>query len=169
MLIELKEASLSDDRDIFEMIAEIGPGENGFVNNGFDMAYSEFSDFIRGRIALSRGDNLLPNYVPQTNYWLVIDSYPVGVGKLRHALNDQLRKSGGHIGYSIRPSERRKGYGTMMLAELLKRAADRGINEVMLTCEPNNVSSRKVIEANKGILTGIEDEKCNYWVSLELA
>jgi predicted acetyltransferase len=96
----------------------------------------------------------------------VIDSYPVGVGKLRHALNDQLRKSGGHIGYSIRPSERGKGYGTMMLAELLKKAADMGMNELMLTCEPNNVTSRKVIEANKGILNGIEDGKCNYWVSL---
>jgi predicted acetyltransferase len=53
-----------------------------------------------------------------------------------------------------------------MLAELLKKAADMGMNEVMLTCEPNNVTSRKVIEANKGILTGIEDGKCNYWVSL---
>jgi len=166
MLIELKEASLSDGRDIFEMIMEIGPGENGFVNNGFDLAYSEFPDFIRDRIALSRGDNLLPNYVPQTNYWLLIDSYPVGVGKLRHSLNDQLRKSGGHIGYSIRPSERGKGFGKIFLAELLKKAADLEIDKVMLTCEPNNVSSRKVIEANRGILSGIEDGKCNYWISL---
>ncbi|MEK4294816.1 GNAT family N-acetyltransferase [Paenibacillus sp. FSL R5-0914] len=166
MLIELKEASLSDGRDIFEMIMEIGPGENGFVNNGFDLAYSEFPDFIRDRIALSRGDNLLPNYVPQTNYWLLIDSYPVGVGKLRHSLNDQLRKSGGHIGYSIRPSERGKGFGKIFLAELLKKAADLGIDKVMLTCEPNNVASRKVIEANRGILSGIEDGKCNYWISL---
>ncbi|WP_339270439.1 GNAT family N-acetyltransferase [Paenibacillus sp. FSL R5-0470] len=166
MLIELKEASLSDGRDIFEMIMEIGPGENGFVNNGFDLAYSEFPDFIRDRIALSRGDNILPNYVPQTNYWLLIDSYPVGVGKLRHSLNDQLRKSGGHIGYSIRPSERGKGFGKIFLAELLKKAADLEIDKVMLTCEPNNVSSRKVIEANRGILSGIEDGKCNYWISL---
>lgn len=166
MLIELKEASLSDGRDIFEMIMEIGPGENGFVNNGFDLAYSEFPNFIRDRIALSRGDNLQPNYVPQTNYWLLIDSYPVGVGKLRHSLNDQLRKSGGHIGYSIRPSERGKGYGKVFLAELLKEAADLGIDKVMLTCEPNNVPSRKVIEANRGILSGIEDGKCNYWISL---
>ncbi|OMD43411.1 hypothetical protein BSK52_03055 [Paenibacillus odorifer] len=166
MLIELKEASLSDGRDIFEMIMEIGPGENGFVNNGFDLAYSEFPDFIRDRIALSKGDNLQPNYVPQTNYWLLIDSYPVGVGKLRHSLNDQLRKSGGHIGYSIRPSERGKGYGKIFLAELLKKAVDLGIDKVMLTCEPNNIASRKVIEANKGILYGIEDGKCNYWISL---
>lgn len=166
MFVELKEASISDERDIFEMIVEIGSGENGFVNNGFEMAYSEFPDFIRGRIALSRGDNLPSHYVPQTNYWLLIDSYPVGVGKLRHSLNDHLKKSGGHIGYSIRPSERGKGYGTIILSELLKRAADMGIEEVMLTCEPNNVSSRKVIEANKGVLNDIEDGKCNYWISL---
>jgi predicted acetyltransferase len=166
MLVELKEASVSDGRDIFELIVEIGPGENGFVNNGFDLAYSQFPDFIRDRIALSQGDNLPPQYVAQTNYWLLIDAYPVGVGKLRHSLNDQLRKSGGHIGYSIRPSERGKGYGTIFLAELLKKAADMGIDKVMLTCEPDNISSRKVIEANKGILHGIENEKCNYWITL---
>ncbi|ETT45086.1 MULTISPECIES: GNAT family N-acetyltransferase [Paenibacillus] len=166
MLVELKEASISDGRDIFEMIVEIGPGENGFVNNGFDLAFSQFPDFIRERIALSQGDNLPPQYVAQTNYWLLIDSYPVGVGKLRHSLNDQLRKSGGHIGYSIRPSERGKGYGTIFLAELLKKAADMGIDKVMLTCEPDNIFSRKVIEANKGILHGIENEKCNYWITL---
>lgn len=166
MLVELKEASMTDGRELFEMIAEIGPGENGFINNGYDMAYSEFPKFIRERIALSLGHNLPAHYVPQTNYWLWVDSYPVGIGKLRHALNDQLRKSGGHIGYSIRPSERGKGYGTLLLAELLKRAADMGLREVMLTCEQNNVTSRKVIEANKGRLNGIEDGKCNYWINL---
>ncbi len=103
MVIELRAASISDGQEIYEMIEEIGPGENGFVNNGFNMAYSEFPDFIKDRMALSRGDNLPPQYVPQTNYWLLIDSYPVGIGKLRHFLNDDLRKSGGHIGYSIRP------------------------------------------------------------------
>ena len=165
MVIELRAASISDGQEIYEMIEEIGPGENGFVNNGFNMAYSEFPNFIKDRMALSRGDNLPPQYVPQTNYWLLIDSYPVGIGKLRHFLNDDLRKSGGHIGYSIRPSERGKGYGTVILTELLKKAAEMGISEVMLTIDLNNEPSRKVIEANKGILSAIEDGKCTYWVN----
>lgn len=48
----------------------------------------------------------------------------------------------------------------------VKKAADMGIDKVMLTCEPDNISSRKVIEANKGKLHGIKDEKCNYWITL---
>lgn len=49
---------MTDGRELFEMIAEIGPGENGFVNNGYDMTYSEFPNFIRERIALSLSHNL---------------------------------------------------------------------------------------------------------------
>jgi predicted acetyltransferase len=166
MIVELRAASLLDGQDIFDMIVEIGPGENGFVNRGLDMDYSGFLDFIKERMALSRGEDLPLNYVPQTNYWLLIDGYPVGIGKLRHHLNDTLRKSGGHIGYSIRPSERGKGYGTLILSELLKKAVDMGLKEVLLTCNLNNAPSRGAIEANKGVLSGIEGGSCNYWITL---
>lgn len=71
MVIELKAVSLSDGQEIYDMIVEIGPGENGFVNNRFNVDYSEFSDFIKDRMALSRGDDLPQQYVPQTNYWLL--------------------------------------------------------------------------------------------------
>jgi predicted acetyltransferase len=165
-LIELKAASIDDGREIFEMLVEIGPGENGFVNSGFNIDFSQIPEFIRKNIAISQGENLLPHHVPQTVFWLYMDSYPVGFGKLRHYLNEDLRKSGGHIGYTIRPSERGKGYGTVMLAELLKSAEDLGIKDVMLTCVESNIASRRVIELNNGVLEENESGKCNYWIHL---
>jgi predicted acetyltransferase len=87
---------------------------------------------------------------------------PVGIGKLRRRLNAHLMAIGGHIGYAIRPSERGKGYGNLILAELLKRAWKIGIREVLITCRENNLRSRKVIEHNGGILAGISDGGCRY-------
>ncbi|MGO4695937.1 GNAT family N-acetyltransferase [Paenibacillus sp. 2TAB26] len=165
-MIELKAASVDDGRDIFDMLVEIGPGENGFVNSAYDIDYSQFPAFIRKNIAISQGIDLLPQHVPQTVFWLFVDSYPVGYGKLRHYLNDNLKISGGHIGYTIRPSKRGKGYGTVMLNELLKNAENMGIKDVMLSCVESNIASRRVIELNNGVLEANEGGKCNYWIHI---
>lgn len=93
--IELRELSQNDGNDILEMIREIGPGENGFMNDDHDMNETRFKDYLYQNINMSRGINLQPQWVPQTKYWLLVDGYPVGVGKLRHYLNDNLKKSVG--------------------------------------------------------------------------
>src|SRR5690242_12786970 len=122
MYIELRELSQNDGNDILEMIREIGPGENGFMNDGYEMNETGFKDYLYQNINMSRGIDIQPQWVPQTKYWLLIDGYPVGLGKLRHYLNNNLRKIGGHIGYCIRPTARGKGYGNTILYELLKKA-----------------------------------------------
>jgi predicted acetyltransferase len=166
MKIELKELSPTDGPDIYEMLQEIGPGENGFQNRAYGKSGIAFRNYLKKCVAYSQGLNLKPEHVPQTTYWLFIDGRPVGIGKLRHYLNDKLRKEGGHIGYSIRPSERGKGYGTLILRELLKVAQSKGINEVLLTCTPDNTLSRKVIEANGGVLAEMVQKKCRYRVDI---
>lgn len=167
MLLELKELSARDGIEIFEMIKEIGPGENGFVNSGYDMSYDEFSGYLEDNINYSKGINLREGYVPQTIYWLFMNSRPVGIVKLRHFLNDFLRNHGGHIGYCIRPSERGKGYGTIILKEVLKKAEEKGIKEALVVCDAVNALSRKVIEANGGCLEEIKDGECKYWIDLK--
>lgn len=147
------------------MLREIGPGENGFVNDG-DVELSEFPGFLQKYVDFSKGVNLEAHQVPMTMYWLYIDGKPVGYGKLRHCLNDALRKIGGHIGYAIRPTERGKGYAKVMLKMLLAEAGEKGIDEVLLTCMEENLASRKVIEANGGILSSIRDGECYYRVNL---
>lgn len=164
MHIELRKLSLEDDDEILEMINEIGPGENGFMNEEYDMDSVQFKGYLKERDDMSMGINLKPEYVPMSMYWLIVNKRPVGIGKIRHYLNDRLRESGGHIGYSIRPSERGKGYGKMILAELLSEAKNLGINEVFVTCDVDNIRSRHVIEGNNGVLQDIDNRKCKYWI-----
>jgi predicted acetyltransferase len=102
--------------------------------------------------------------VPCTTWWWVEGSTFLGRIALRHRLNERLRRHGGHIGYDVRPAARRRGHATAMLAAVLPRARELGIDSALLTCEVGNVASRRVIEANGGVL---EDELAGmlrYWV-----
>ena len=71
---------------------------------------------------------------------------------IRHRLNDYLLNFGGHIGYSVRKSERQKGYATEMLNLALKECVNLGIKKVLITCDKNNVASAKTIINNGGKL-----------------
>lgn len=168
MNIELKKLSLSDGKEIYEMLKEIGPGENGFINSGYEINYREFDDYLLKNDNYSKGIGLEPQYVPQTTYWLYADGVPVGVSKLRDHLTDALRKVGGHIGYCIRPSQRGKGYGNIILKKTLEEAKKKNITEVLITCHNGNIPSRRVIEANGGVLQDIIEGRCRYWIKLEM-
>lgn len=167
-MIELKELTLKDDRETFNMIKEIGPGENGFVNSGYDMSYDQYSEYLQRNFDNSRGINLKPEYVPQTIYWLYAHNRPVGFGKLRDYLNDSLKINGGHIGYTIRPSERGKGYGNLILRELLEKAKNKGIEKVLLTIDENNIPSCKMAKFNDFKLDSVVNGKCYYWRELQI-
>ena len=79
------------------------------------------------------------------------DNKIVGMIQFRHYFNDFLEKYGGHIGYSVRPTERRKGYATRMLAECLKICKSHGLEKVLVTCRQENEGSRRTILANGGV------------------
>ena len=92
-------------------------------------------------------------YVPQLDYFLVRDGATIlGRSGLRLWLTPNLEDIGGHIGYRIRPSERRKGYGRRLLALTLDEARKRGLRDVLLTCDSDNIGSRRIIERNGGNL-----------------
>jgi predicted acetyltransferase len=167
MQIELRELSTQDGKDILEMLREIGPGENGFMNPEYDMDEEVFKEYLFQSVNNSRGIGLEPSWVPQTKFWLVIDGRPVGYGKLRHYLNDNLRNNGGHIGYCIRPSERGKGYGNIILSQLLEKARQIGIPRALITCRDLNKASAKVIEYNGGRLECIRNAERFYWIVLD--
>jgi predicted acetyltransferase len=96
----------------------------------------------------------------------------LGAVNIRHYLNEILLKEGGHIGLGIRPSERRKGYATQMIALALIECKKLGINKVLITCDKSNIGSAKSILKNGGKL---ENEFVNsdgdieqrYWINLE--
>ena len=95
----------------------------------------------------------------------------LGAVNIRHYLSDSLLKEGGHIGDGIRPSERRRGYGTEIVRLALIECLKLGITRVLMTCDKDNVASAKTIIKNGGVL---ENEFVNsegnveqrYWITL---
>jgi predicted acetyltransferase len=83
---------------------------------------------------------------------------------IRHALTPALLELGGHIGYMVRPSARRKGYATQMLTQSLPIAAGLGIDPALVTCDNDNDASRKVIQAAGGEFDDERHGKLRYWV-----
>ncbi|MFC4427671.1 GNAT family N-acetyltransferase [Deinococcus navajonensis] len=99
--------------------------------------------------------NVLPEGFVHSEYrWLVDGQEYLGRVSIRYSLNRRLRESGGHIGYEIRPSARRRGYGTLILRLALERARELDLGPVLVTCDVDNFGSRGVIEANGGVLEG---------------
>lgn len=164
--IELRPLTLTDGIDIYEMLQKMGPGENGFSNSGYGIRPTQFRSYLKSYIQMSQGRRLPAHLAPQNVYWLYVQGWPVGIGKLRHALTDALREQGGHIGYAIRPEARGRGYGTVMLRLLLAEARRIGLREALLTCNEDNTASRRVIEKNGGRLAGIAAGNCKYWIDL---
>lgn len=103
-------------------------------------------------------------FVPSTTlWWTDADGY-VGRLAIRHRLTDSLRQYGGHIGYDVRASRRRRGHATAMLAAALPVAAGLGLDQVLVTCDDTNVGSRTVIERNGGEFEDQRGAKLRYWI-----
>jgi predicted acetyltransferase len=102
--------------------------------------------------------------VPCTTLWYVSGAEYLGRLAIRHSLNAFLLEEGGHIGYDVRPTARRKGYATAMLREALPIARSLGITQTLVTCDVDNVASRKVIEAAGGVFEDERRGKLRFWV-----
>ncbi len=125
-------------------------------SGGLDRYLKEFTykDWIKKVTADIDIANIEPDRVPALTYFYVreTDDKIIGMINIRLALNDFLRKEGGNIGYSIRPTERRKGYGSLMLKEALEFCKIIGLNKVIISCDKSNISSAGVIRKCNGKL-----------------
>ena len=92
--------------------------------------------------------------------------YPLDTGRLRHRLNDKLADTSGHIGYAIRNTERKKGYGTTLLSLLLSECKELGINQVQIGANSNNIASNKIILKHGGVLIRSANNKNFYHIDL---
>ena len=163
---ELREAYL-------DYVNEFIAAEEGYIHGSGVALKGDFSEFVRLLQDYAKGINLPAGWVPGSTYWLMSEGRILGVSNLRHALTEFLRREGGHIGYSVRPAERGKGYGTLMLKLVLEKAKELGLEKVLVTCDKDNPASARVIEKNGGKL---DDElvskesgkmKQRYWIELE--
>lgn len=100
------------------------------------------------------------------------DTRLIGMIQVRHYFNDYLEKYGGHIGYSIRPSERRKGYAKEMLKMTIPFCHSLGLKQILITCIDGNIGSEKTILANGGVYESTvyepnENERLKrFWITL---
>lgn len=159
MKLELRQLSENCGSDVYTMLQRIGPCENEFKNPAHGMTYEKYRDWMKQQDDWSKGINLPDTYVAQTIFVLFDDEIPVGIGKLRHELNEHSRLIGGNVGYAIDPQLRGKGYATVLLKLLLEKAKEIGIKEILLTVEKYNPSSRRVIEKNGGKLIKENDQR----------
>ena len=131
-----------------------------FLENGDSMdgtgpmrRYESASEWLAHVRSYESAETLPEGKVLATQYLLFreSDGKLLGMLQLRHYLNDYLRRIAGHIGYSVRPSERRKGYAGRMLAMALVEARALGLERVMISCFVENEASRRTILANGGV------------------
>lgn len=113
---------------------------------------ADFDSYLKILEDSAVGVGLKEWQVPHQTYWLIAGEEVVGVSNLRLKLTEKLRRDGGHIGYGIRPSARRKGYAVKLLTETLKKAKAHDIGQCLLMCDKSNIGSAKTILKNGGVL-----------------
>jgi predicted acetyltransferase len=149
----------------FEAEGRGGPDDDSMIGNEIRTYAAVWPDpaGFAGYVAALRAQSLEEtprpdHFVPTTTLWWVDGTDYLGRLAIRHRLNERLLAHGGHIGYDVRASARRRGHATAMLRAALPMANGLGIERALITCEAGNVASRKVIEACGGVL---EDQRGN--------
>jgi predicted acetyltransferase len=139
--------------------------------------YREGMAFVRYLEILEeqeRGVNLLRHQVPSSFLFAFAGDRIVGRASIRHMLNAFLFRLGGHVGYTVVPEFRRRGYATEILRLSCQFAQDRlGLDQVLVTCDDNNIGSIRTIEKNGGVWENtivdpeLRQPKRRYWIVLD--
>jgi len=133
-----------------DYIRELGEEERYPFPLDFD--HSDFATLIDRLADFQAGRNLPAGYVASSTYWFVEKGEILGVSNLRHSLNEEILRCGGHIGLGIRPSRRGRGLGAELMSLTIQEAWKRGIDEVHIHCYKSNAASARIIESNGGRL-----------------
>ena len=110
-----------------------------------------FGRFVRDLLALGKGSGGSKGWYVDKVLWLIAGEEYIGQTSIRPLLcTEYLVTYGGHVGYSIRPSRRRCGYGKKILHLALAESRAMKLRRIMVTCDSDNTASRKIIEGNGG-------------------
>lgn len=170
-MFKLVKPTLSMEKEYMDYITEWEATGEKIVPSASQQNDKNYKDLISTWKEYESENMYEKERVPSSMYFLVNgDNKIYGAIDIRHELNDYLLKYGGHIGYGIRPSQRRKGYAFQMLSLALPIAKELGIIKALINCDKTNLGSAKTIMNNGGILENeviTENEITQrYWIEL---
>ncbi len=165
--MELRRPRLADKVAVLEMMAEFEKSQSAHDGGFWDTENFVYEDWLETNMQKEIGINLPENLVPSIQFVSFDDvGRALGFLNLRLRLTNFLLEAGGHIGYSIRPSERCKGYAKETLRQGLQVAKEKNIKRALVTCSVNNPASRAVILANGGIFEDARNGVERYWIEV---
>lgn len=172
-MFNLVKPDISLREKFINMVNDYNDNNENIFNNDYFNTDFDYEEYIKDLDDLSNGVGLPEGYVPLTEWWLINSNNDIlGTVRLRHKLGERNFQEGGHIGYDISPRYRKKGYGKIILELVLYKAKELDLEKVLITCDFDNIGSRRIIEHNGGKLentiiskeTG--KEVLRYWIEL---
>ena len=164
----LRRPSQTDKEAILDMMTEFEREKSSHDGGFWNPDNFVYEEWLEENIQAEAGLNIPENWVPAIQLISFdVAGQALGFLNLRLRLNDYLLENGGHIGYSIRPSERGKGYAKESLRQGLQVAKGKNIKRALVTCSTENPASRAVILANGGVFEDVRNGVERYWIDLE--
>ena len=141
---------------------------NEIIHGAANMTDLSVAEWVQFTENTKYKESVIPGFVTAHTFFASDNNKIVGIINARHELNDYLLNFGGHIGYSVRKSERRKGYAKAMLSYTVDFLFSLGLEKVLITCDKMNIASKRTIESCGGILenkVATEDRTTlRYWI-----
>ena len=165
--MELRRPRLADKETVLEMMAEFEKYQSPHDGGIWDSDNFVYEDWLESNQNQEMGINLPEGWVPAIQLVAFSEKgKAVGFLNLRLRLSNFLLEEGGHIGYSIRPSERGKGYAKETLRQGLQVAKEKNIKKTLVTCSVNNPASGAIILANGGRIEDVRNGVERYWIEV---
>ena len=166
--MEYRLPTLSDYELLKDYVEEHYSNHERSISASFGMTNMEYNDWVS---KVTRNCEIADDEWGRYYLYLVLDGGRlIGLLNIRYDLTMELREQYGDIGYGVRPSERRKGYGSKMLNYALKVCKEKNMTDVIVGCYENNYGSNRVIQNNGGVLynTSVEEKQISDSWTLKL-
>lgn len=171
--IYLVTPSLEHEKPYYEMLSEWEAIEHRIYPGAVRLRGMDYINWLK-YLEINKNKETCPSHLAPSDTFFLMNNYNriIGAISIRHYLNEELLETGGHIGYGIRPTERKKEYAKNMLKMAIEKCKTMGMKRVLITCNKDNIASAKTIISNGGVLENeVVESNGNivqrYWIQIE--